>query len=44
MWRGDDDAWRCRSTARRVIPYGIGDAAIGIATVPMPELLAELGG
>ncbi len=27
-----------------VIPYGIGDAAIGIATVPLPELLAELGG
>ncbi len=26
-----------------VIPYGIGDAAIGIATVPLPELLAELG-
>jgi len=23
-----------------VIPYGIGDAAIGIATVPLPELLA----
>lgn len=27
-----------------VIPYGIGDAAIGIVTVPLPELLAELGG
>jgi predicted GH43/DUF377 family glycosyl hydrolase len=27
-----------------VIPYGIGDAAIGIATVPLRELLAELGG
>ena len=26
-----------------VIPYGIGDAAIGIATVPLRELLAELG-
>jgi predicted GH43/DUF377 family glycosyl hydrolase len=26
-----------------VLPYGIGDAAIGIATVPLPELLAELG-
>ena len=25
------------------IPYGIGDAAIGIATVPMQELLAALG-
>jgi predicted GH43/DUF377 family glycosyl hydrolase len=24
-----------------VVPYGIGDAAIGIATVAMPELLAE---
>ena len=24
--------------------YGIGDAAIGIATVPLPELLAALGG
>ena len=23
-----------------VLPYGIGDAAIGIATVPLPELLA----
>jgi predicted GH43/DUF377 family glycosyl hydrolase len=27
-----------------VIPYGIGDAAIGFATVPLDELLAELGG
>jgi predicted GH43/DUF377 family glycosyl hydrolase len=27
-----------------VMPYGIGDAAIGIATVPLRELLAELGG
>ena len=27
-----------------VIPYGIGDAAIGIATVPLRELLAELDG
>jgi predicted GH43/DUF377 family glycosyl hydrolase len=27
-----------------VLPYGIGDAAIGIATVPLPELLAALGG
>ncbi|WP_024440952.1 glycoside hydrolase family 130 protein [Mycobacterium sp. UM_WGJ] len=26
-----------------VLPYGIGDAAIGIATVPLPELLAALG-
>jgi predicted GH43/DUF377 family glycosyl hydrolase len=25
-----------------VMPYGIGDAAIGIATVPLPELLSEL--
>lgn len=25
-----------------VLPYGIGDAAISIATVPMPDLLAEL--
>ncbi|MEO6794561.1 MAG: glycoside hydrolase family 130 protein [Mycobacterium sp.] len=25
-----------------VLPYGIGDAAIGIATVPLPELLAAL--
>lgn len=27
-----------------VIPYGIGDAAIGFATVPLRELLAELTG
>ena len=27
-----------------VLPYGIGDAAIGVATVPLPELLAALGG
>ncbi|WP_123026689.1 glycoside hydrolase family 130 protein [Mycolicibacterium stellerae] len=27
-----------------VIPYGIGDAAIGLATVPLRELLAELVG
>ena len=27
-----------------VIPYGIADAAIGIATVPLRELLAALGG
>ena len=27
-----------------VLPYGIGDAAIGIATVPLRELLAELAG
>jgi predicted GH43/DUF377 family glycosyl hydrolase len=27
-----------------VLPYGIGDAAIGIATVPLPELVAALGG
>jgi predicted GH43/DUF377 family glycosyl hydrolase len=26
-----------------VIPYGIGDSAIGIATVPLAELLAALG-
>jgi predicted GH43/DUF377 family glycosyl hydrolase len=26
-----------------VLPYGISDAAIGIATVPLPELLAALG-
>lgn len=25
-----------------VVPYGIGDAAIGIATIPMPDLLREL--
>ena len=25
-----------------VLPYGIGDAAIGFATVPMSELLATL--
>jgi predicted GH43/DUF377 family glycosyl hydrolase len=25
-----------------VLPYGIGDGAIGIATAPLPELLAEL--
>ena len=25
-----------------VLPYGIGDAAIGIATLPMRDLLAEL--
>lgn len=27
-----------------VLPYGIGDAAIGVATVPLPELLSALGG
>ena len=27
-----------------VLPYGIADAAIGIATVPLPELLTTLGG
>jgi hypothetical protein len=27
-----------------VIPYGIADGAIGIATVPLPDLLAELTG
>lgn len=27
-----------------VLPYGIGDAAIGFATVPLPELLASLIG
>ena len=27
-----------------VIPYGIADAAIGMATVPLPDLLAELTG
>jgi predicted GH43/DUF377 family glycosyl hydrolase len=26
-----------------VVPYGIGDAAIGVATVPLPELLSALG-
>ena len=25
-----------------VIPYGIADGAIGLATVPLPDLLAEL--
>jgi predicted GH43/DUF377 family glycosyl hydrolase len=25
-----------------VLPYGIGDSAIGVATVPMDELLASL--
>ena len=25
-----------------VLPYGIGDAAIGLATVPLPELLDAL--
>jgi hypothetical protein len=25
-----------------VLPYGIGDAAIGFATVPMPQLLGAL--
>ena len=25
-----------------VLPYGIGDVAIGVATVPLPELLAAL--
>ena len=25
-----------------VLPYGIGDSAIGVATVPLPELLAAL--
>lgn len=27
-----------------VLPYGIGDAAIGIATVPLPDLLCALRG
>ena len=27
-----------------VLPYGIADSAIGVATVPLPELLAALGG
>jgi predicted GH43/DUF377 family glycosyl hydrolase len=27
-----------------VLPYGIGDSAIGVATVPLDELLASLGG
>jgi predicted GH43/DUF377 family glycosyl hydrolase len=27
-----------------VIPYGVGDAAIGFATVPLPELLGALAG
>ena len=27
---------------RLVLPYGLSDAAIGIATVPLPDLLAEL--
>jgi len=26
-----------------VLPYGIGDAAIGFATVALPDLLAALG-
>ncbi|MCU1380844.1 MAG: glycosidase, -protein [Acidimicrobiales bacterium] len=26
-----------------VVPYGIGDAAIGMATVPLPDLLSALG-
>jgi hypothetical protein len=26
-----------------VLPYGIGDAAIGFATAPLPELLVALG-
>jgi predicted GH43/DUF377 family glycosyl hydrolase len=26
-----------------VLPYGIADAAIGVVTVPLPELLADLG-
>ena len=26
-----------------VLPYGIGDAAIGIATVPLPRLLNAMG-
>jgi predicted GH43/DUF377 family glycosyl hydrolase len=25
-----------------VIPYGIGDSAIGFATAPLPELLTEM--
>ena len=25
-----------------VIPYGIGDSAIGIATVPLPDLLVAI--
>jgi predicted GH43/DUF377 family glycosyl hydrolase len=27
-----------------LLPYGIADSAIGITTVPLPELLAALGG
>jgi predicted GH43/DUF377 family glycosyl hydrolase len=27
-----------------VLPYGIADSAIGVATVPLPEILAALGG
>ena len=27
-----------------IIPYGIGDCAIGVATVPLPVLLDALGG
>ena len=27
-----------------VVPYGIADSAIGVATVPLPEILAALGG
>ena len=27
-----------------LLPYGIADSAIGVATVPLPELLAALGG
>lgn len=27
-----------------VVPYGIGDAAIGMATIPLPELLAAFTG
>ena len=30
------------ATGTLVLPYGIGDAAIGVATVPLDELLASL--
>ena len=33
---------RTRAHRHLVMPYGIADAAIGIATVPLPELLAAL--
>ena len=35
-------AVRSSMRARLVIPYGMGDSAIGVATVPLHELLGAL--